>query len=45
MMIVSIGAYHHRIGWARSLRILALCFAGNLIGGLVGGGRCCAARP
>lgn len=35
MMIVSIGAYHHRIGWLRSLRILALCFLGNLIGGLV----------
>ena len=35
MMIVSIGAYHHRINWVRSLRILALCFAGNLIGGLV----------
>ena len=35
MMIVSIGVYHHRIGWLRSLRILLLCFAGNLIGGLV----------
>ena len=35
MMIVSIGAYHHRINWLRSLRILALCFAGNLAGGLI----------
>ncbi|OZG67455.1 formate transporter [Bifidobacterium eulemuris] len=35
MMIVSIGAYHHRINWAHSLRILALCLTGNLIGGLV----------
>lgn len=35
MMIVSIGTYHHRINWARSLRILVLCFLGNLIGGLV----------
>lgn len=35
MMIVSIGAYHHRINWVRSARILALCFLGNLIGGLI----------
>ena len=35
MMIVSIGAYHHRINWPRSLHILVLCFAGNLVGGLV----------
>lgn len=34
MMIVSIGAYHHRIDWPRSLRILALCLLGNLAGGL-----------
>ena len=34
MMIVSIGTYHHRVSWLRSLRILALCFLGNLLGGL-----------
>lgn len=35
MMIVSIGAYHKRIGWLASLRILGLCLLGNLLGGLV----------
>lgn len=34
MMIVSVGAYHRRISWARALRLLALCLAGNLLGGL-----------
>lgn len=35
MMIVSIGAYHKRITWLRSLKILGLCFLGNIVGGLV----------
>lgn len=35
MMIVSIGAYHKRIGWSHSLRLLGLCFLGNLVGGLI----------
>jgi formate/nitrite transporter FocA (FNT family) len=34
MMIVSIGAYHHRIGWVKVLRLLTFCYVGNLIGGL-----------
>lgn len=35
MMIVTIGAYYRRAAWWRLLRILVLCYAGNLIGGLV----------
>ncbi|WP_335341909.1 formate/nitrite transporter family protein [Bifidobacterium moraviense] len=35
MMIVSIGAYHKRIGWLHSLRLLGLCLLGNLAGGLI----------
>lgn len=35
MMIVSIGAYHHRTGLLRSLRLLGLCYLGNLLGGLL----------
>lgn len=35
MMIVSIGAYHRRTSWGRALRMLGLCYVGNLIGGLV----------
>jgi len=35
MMIVSIGCYYRRTSWARALRLLALCFLGNLLGGLV----------
>jgi formate/nitrite transporter FocA (FNT family) len=35
MMIVSIGAYHHRTGWVRALRLLGLCYLGNLLGGLL----------
>ncbi|WP_265523483.1 formate/nitrite transporter family protein [Oerskovia flava] len=35
MMIVSIGAYHRRTTWGRALRLLGLCFLGNLLGGLV----------
>lgn len=34
MMIVTIGAYHRRTGWGRALRLLGLCYLGNLIGGL-----------
>lgn len=34
MMIVSIGVYYRRIRAHRALRILAICFAGNIIGGL-----------
>jgi formate/nitrite transporter FocA (FNT family) len=35
MMIVSIGGYYRRVGPARAMRILTLCFLGNAIGGLV----------
>lgn len=35
MMIVSIGAYHRRIGWWRASRLLGLCFLGNLLGGVL----------
>jgi formate/nitrite transporter FocA (FNT family) len=35
MMIVSIGAYHRRTGWAKALRLLGLCFLGNALGGLL----------
>lgn len=34
MMIVSIGAYYRRTTAWKSLRILLLCYAGNIIGGL-----------
>ncbi len=34
MMIVSIGAYHRRTSWLRALRLLGLCYAGNVLGGL-----------
>jgi len=34
MMIVSIGAYHRRIGWWKAVRLLSLCYVGNLLGGL-----------
>ena len=34
MMIVSIGAYHRRTSWLRALRLLGLCYLGNLVGGL-----------
>lgn len=33
MMIVTIGGYYRRTTWARALRILGLCFAGNAVGG------------
>lgn len=33
MMIVSIGAYHHRIGWLKAMRLLTFCYLGNMIGG------------
>ena len=35
MMIVTIGAYHRRITWWRSLRLLGLCYLGNFAGGLL----------
>jgi len=35
MMIVSIGAYYRRIKPLRALRVLVLCYGGNVIGGLV----------
>jgi len=35
MMIVSIGAYHHRTSWSKALWLLALCLAGNFLGGLL----------
>ncbi|RBP99642.1 formate transporter [Bifidobacterium xylocopae] len=35
MMVVTIGAYHKRLGWIHSLRILGLCLLGNLAGALV----------
>lgn len=34
MMIVTIGAYYRRAAWWRLLRILLLCYAGNIVGGL-----------
>ncbi|GMA20729.1 formate/nitrite transporter family protein [Arsenicicoccus piscis] len=34
MMIVTIGAYHHRTGWWRAFRILSMCLVGNFLGGL-----------
>lgn len=34
MMIVTIGAYHRRTGLRRALRLLTLCYLGNLVGGL-----------
>lgn len=34
MMIVSIGLYHRRTTVVKALRILALCFLGNAVGGL-----------
>jgi formate/nitrite transporter FocA (FNT family) len=35
MMVVSVGAYHKRIGWAHSLKMLGLCLFGNLLGAFV----------
>ncbi|WEV66393.1 formate/nitrite transporter family protein [Bifidobacterium sp. ESL0764] len=35
MMVVSIGAYHKRIGWGESLKLLGLCLLGNLLGALI----------
>lgn len=34
MMIVSIGAYYHRIGWVKAGRLMVFCYLGNVIGGL-----------
>ena len=33
MMIVSVGAYHRRTTTAKALRILGLCYTGNILGG------------
>ncbi len=33
MMIVSIGAYHRKVGWGQAFRLLGLCLLGNAIGG------------
>lgn len=35
MMIVSVGGYYRRTSWVKALRLLAMCFAGNLLGGLL----------
>lgn len=35
MMVVSIGAYYRRTGWMRALRLLGLCYLGNMLGGLL----------
>lgn len=35
MMIVSVGRYHRAVSRRKALRVLALCYAGNIIGGLV----------
>lgn len=35
MMIVSIGGYYRRTTWGKALRILGLCYLGNLLGGLL----------
>lgn len=35
MMIVSIGGYYRRTSWVKALRLLAMCFAGNALGGLL----------
>ena len=33
MMIVSVGAYHRRTTTSKALRVLGLCYAGNILGG------------
>ena len=35
MMIVSIGVYHRGTTWLKALRLLGMCYLGNLLGGLV----------
>lgn len=35
MMVVSVGAYHKRIGLLQSLKLLGLCLFGNLLGALI----------
>lgn len=35
MMVISIGAYHRRTGWGKSMRILGLCYFGNFLGGFL----------
>jgi formate/nitrite transporter FocA (FNT family) len=34
MMITAIGAYHRRISWVNSLRLMAYCYLGNFLGGI-----------
>ena len=34
MMITSVGAYYHSIGWAKAGRLMFFCYLGNFIGGL-----------
>lgn len=34
MMIVTIGAYYRRTSWVKAMRLLTLCYVGNLLGGL-----------
>ncbi len=35
MMIVTVGAYYHRTSWLRAMRLLLLCYVGNILGGLL----------
>lgn len=35
MMVASIGVYYRRVGWGRALRMLGLCYLGNILGGLL----------
>ena len=37
MMIASVGAYYHSIGWAKAGRLMFFCYLGNAIGGLTFG--------
>lgn len=34
MMLVMVGAYYRRTGWRHALRLLGMCYLGNLVGGL-----------
>lgn len=35
MMVASIGAYYKRVKWPRAVRMLGLCYLGNILGGLL----------
>lgn len=35
MMVASIGVYYRRVRWPRALRMLGLCYLGNVLGGLL----------